>query len=150
MATKKSLNGSSKPITEAFLSKQIGKVLEVVKDNRKYLEDKIESSRQSSKEQLESVERRLHAKIDTVHDKLDMKIDGVHDKLDAKINGVHDKLDMKIEAVHDKLNYKIMSVQTDLSEIKQCLGRVEQKLDNVVEKVERHDGDIASLKSAVS
>lgn len=107
-------------------------------------------------QQLQGLEKRFDGKIEGLEGRLNEKIDRTRTLLESKIeysrkdaseqinavgNGLNkriDTLELKVEAVGDNLKF----VRSDVKEIK-------QKLDVVIERVDRHDEEITSLKSAV-
>lgn len=141
----------SEPLTKNFLVEQLqslekrfdGKLGSLEKrfdekldQQQKSLEAEIKFSRQDAKEHLEAVASGLNTKIESVEE----KIESVERRLSQDMH----VLELRIASVYDNVKW----VREDVVKIDGRLGVIEQKLDSVSEKVEKHDTDIAQLKSA--
>ena len=93
---------------------------------------------------LEEIRSQMNGVIETV------QLTG--QRLDEKIDGVEKRLTERLEIVEMVVRGNSEDIKKNSEDIKKntvTIQRLEQKLDPVIEKVERHDVDILRLKSAV-
>lgn len=77
-------------------------------------------------------------------------VDLTRSELKADIAALDKKLSGEIEITQKALDFVHKELKQDIARVEQRLTRVEEKLDPLVEKVERHDKDITRLKSATA
>ncbi|OGQ04798.1 MAG: hypothetical protein A2W61_04810 [Deltaproteobacteria bacterium RIFCSPLOWO2_01_44_7] len=100
---------------------------------------------------LEEIRSQMNGVIETVQltgQRLDEKIDGVEKRLTERLEIV----EMVVRGNSEDIKKNSEDIKKNSEDIKKntvTIQRLEQKLDPVIEKVERHDVDILRLKSAV-
>jgi len=129
----------------------------ILEDMRSQIQT-IAEGQQILNSKIDNVDQRLISEIKftqqaikTVHDSLKNDIQKVEIKLSGEIQRVETKLTDDIQKVEAKLSGEIQRVETKLSaDIQRVERTLSEKIDRQGEKVERHDRDITTLKTAVA
>lgn len=104
----------------------------------KKVDAKIEYSRKDAREQLESIAQRLNQKIDSVHSELK----SVRSELKQDIHYT--------QVAVREVKGDTLRIDKKLAEHDVRFDRLENKMDQVIEKVDHHDEEIVFLKTAIA
>lgn len=120
---------------------------------------------------VDELEEKLSARIDDVEERLSARIDDVEERLSARINEVEETLNEKIDLVERALDTEIDSVYKIACENKQNIElllipfndrnlyvsaevskipQLNERLDEVEDKVGQHSEEIRKLKTALA